>query len=243
MAAYFIPILLHPQITHIMEKRFNVFNQIHKGLRCMMYDTSLQLQQADFTTDSANGTIAQLEQLLHIFDEHAHHEDTYILPHVAQHAPHLVESFEKDHITDHKLSADLREHIAEWKNAGNATAKATAGNHIFYAFNDFIAFNLYHMNREESELLYTLWQHNSDAQIMDMQQQIIQSIPPDVLAIESVWMIRAISNAEITAWLQGVKATAPAPVYEGLVQVAKTELPAERWNLINEKINTPATVA
>ena len=28
--------------------RFNVFNQIHKGLRAMLYDTALTLQQTHF---------------------------------------------------------------------------------------------------------------------------------------------------------------------------------------------------
>lgn len=226
-----------------MEKRYNVFNQIHKGLRYIMYDTSLKLQQADFTTVNSGDTIAQLELLLDIFDEHAHHEDTYVLPHIQQHAPHLVESFEKDHVTDHKLSADLREHITEWKNATDAAGKMTAGNHIFYAFNDFIAFNLYHMNREEHELLHTLWKHYTDAEIMAMQQQIIQSIPPQTMMTEATWMMRALNNAEITAWMGGVRATAPAPMYDGLQHIAISELPAERWNIIKNALEATPAIA
>jgi len=223
-----------------MERRYNVFNQIHKGLRCMMYDTAVQLQQTDFASATAADAVNQLETVLNIFDEHAHHEDTFILPHVQTHAPHLVESFEKDHVTDHKLSADLREHIAEWKNAQTNPAKTTAGNHIFYAFNDFIAFNLYHMNREENELLNTLWQHYTDEQILGMQQQILQTIAPETMLIEATWMMRAISNHEILYWMKGVQATAPAPMYEGLKQIAQKELPAERWHLISSQLETPA---
>jgi hypothetical protein len=209
----------------------------------MMYTTAAQLQQTDFTTAEANDTIAQLELLLHIFDEHAHHEDKFILPHIAKHAPHLVESFEKDHVTDHQLSADLRQHVAEWKSADDVANKMTAGNHIFYAFNDFIAFNLYHMNREENELLFTLWQHNTDAEIMGMQMQIIQSIPPETLMTEAVWMMRGLNNVEILDWMQGVKATAPAPMYQGLQQIAREQLPADRWNIINATLNTEPVIA
>ncbi len=208
----------------------------------MMYETSSQIQRTDFTTTEASEVISQLEFLLHVFDEHAHHEDKYLLPHVLKHVPHLVESFEKDHVTDHQLSEDLRGHVTEWKNAADITAQQAAGNHIFYAFNDFIAFNLYHMNREEHELLFTLWQHYTDAEIMAMQNQIIQSIAPETMMAEVTWMMRAMSNPEIIGWMKGVQATAPAPMYEALQGIAQKELSPERWNGINEILNAPAVV-
>ena len=30
-------------------KRYNIFNQVHKGLRALLYETIIKLQQTDFT--------------------------------------------------------------------------------------------------------------------------------------------------------------------------------------------------
>ncbi|GAB3332629.1 hypothetical protein GCM10027299_39340 [Larkinella ripae] len=46
------------------ENRYNVFNPIHKGLRGMLFDTAIRLQQTDLAQPEARATVEQLEQLL-----------------------------------------------------------------------------------------------------------------------------------------------------------------------------------
>ena len=226
-----------------MEKRYNVFNQIHKGLRNMLYDTAVCLQRADFSSAEAAEAVGQLELVLALFDEHAEHEDKYVLPHILAHDAKLKEEFEKDHVIDHKLAEDLNAHVAGWKAAETAEARTMAGNRIFYAFNEFIAFNLYHMNKEENELLYTLWKHFTDEEIIGMQMQIIQSIAPETLAIENEWMMRSINDAEIIAWLTAVKHTAPAEAFAGMMQLAQRELGSIRFEKISAAFATQAVTA
>ncbi|RYD57162.1 MAG: hypothetical protein EOP56_10205 [Sphingobacteriales bacterium] len=219
-----------------MEKRYNVFNQIHKGLRGMMYDVAIAIQRTDFTSGGAGATMAQLQRVLELFDDHAEHEDKYLLMHILKHDQKLTEEFERDHVIDHKLAAELNEHIAAWKNAGNAEDKLLAGNRIFYAYNEFVAFNLYHMNKEEEVLLYTLWKHYTDEEIIGMQMQIIQSIAPETLMEENMWMMRSLNNPEVIGWLQAVKHTAPASAFDGLLQMAEQILPANRFSSIKTAV-------
>lgn len=101
------------------ENRYNVFNQIHKGLRAMLFDTALNLQKADLSSVAAEGVIGQLHQTLEFFDEHAEHEDRFILPHIEKHNPQLIEELEKDHEIDHRLSHTLFQRVEEWKTAGS----------------------------------------------------------------------------------------------------------------------------
>lgn len=224
------------------QNRYNVFNQIHKGLRHLMYDTALRIQTTDLSRPEANEVINSVSLVVDLFDEHAHHEDKFVLPMIEKHNPTLVADFEKDHELDHKLSEGLRELVAAWKNAGTEQERNTLGQGVFYALNEFIAFNLYHMNREEDTLLATLWKHHTDEELIAASQAIVASIPPDILMLESKWMMRSMNNTEITEWMTGIKYGAPAEVYALYLQMAEQELPAERYHIIASALETEIAV-
>ena len=222
-------------------KRYNVFNLIHKALRGMMYDAAASIQQTNFAKDEAVETLNKLHLLLELFDEHADHEDAHILVNVQRHDAKLVEAFEQDHVVDHHLTEALSAHIESWRNAAEPEGRLAAGLRIFYAFNDFIAFNLYHMNREENELLAVLWKNFTDAEILGMEHQIVQAIKPETMQIESTWMMRMANVPELAGWLGGVRAGAPEEVFGGLMHLAQMELSEERFETLATMLDgTPA---
>jgi hypothetical protein len=209
-------------------QRYNVFNQIHKGLRGMLYDTALHVQQTDFSQSEASQAVDQLKQVLLFFDEHAENEDQFILPHIRTHHAQLLDELEKDHLIDHQLTQSLLDHIQAWKTTDSGSEREAIGQRIFFAFNEFIAFNLYHMNKEESVLMNLLWNQYTDAEIRQMEHAIIESIPPQTLMAESRWMMRSINDKELIQWLLGVKQGAPIAVFNAFLQMAQEELSTER---------------
>jgi iron-sulfur cluster repair protein YtfE (RIC family) len=204
----------------------------------MLYDTALCIQQTDFTQPEAKLTVNQLEQVLHFFDEHAENEDQFILPHIRQHNAQLIDELEKDHDIDHRLTETLFDLIKDWRAADTAVPREAIGQRIGYAFNEFIAFNLYHMNKEENVLMYLLWKHYTDAEIRQMEAQILQSIPLPTLLVESRWMMRSINDKEVIAWLSGVKQEAPAPVFDTFLGIANDELSPERLIKVHAALET-----
>ncbi len=212
----------------MQEQRYNVFNQIHKGLRGMLYDTATRLQQTDFTQPEAAKRIDQLEEVLHFFDEHAENEDNFILPHIRKHNAQLIDELEQDHDIDHRLTQTLFEQIREWRTSTSAAQKQAIGQRLLFAFTEFIAFNLYHMNKEENVLMYLLWKHYSDGEIRQMEGEILKSIPPQTLMAESRWMMRSINDTEVIEWLAGIRQGAPTEVFNSFVRMAEEELPVER---------------
>jgi hypothetical protein len=152
-----------------------------------------------------------------------------VFPLVMKHDAALAAEFEKDHEVDHKLTEELRDSISTFEQAASSEDKIRLGQKIFYAFNEFIAFNLYHMNKEENVLLYALWSNYSDAELMDMSHRIVASIAPDVMKIEAEWMLRSMSNDEIVVWMKGVQMGATEEMYLQLVGAAQHILPQERW--------------
>lgn len=224
--------------------RYNMFNLKHKGLRAMLYQTAMELQHTCFQNpESAAEAIGRLENVLTAFHEHAEHEDKFVLPAVARHEPLLVAEFETEHEIDEKLTAEIRELISSFMQCRNEEAMAVAGFRIMMAFNKFIAFNLYHMNKEEEKINHSLWQNYTDAELAGISQAIVASIPPGNLAGEAKWMIRGSSSMEIIQWLRTVKNSAPPEAFELLIQVAETELSPSRWNEVKEGLMEGAMVA
>lgn len=224
------------------QQRYNVFNQIHKGLRALLYDTALCIQQTDFNTEEAKQTVDKVVYVVDLFDEHAQHEDNHLLPLAEKHNPRLVEEFESEHEVDHRLSQSLRDHALAWYTATAENEKAMHGQAIFYSFNEFIAFNLYHMNKEENILLLNLWKHYTDNDLHTAEKAIIENIQPETLMTESRWMMRSISVNEIIQWLKGIQFGAPAEVFYVYLNMAQREVSPERWQKIAAAFNT-ATAA
>lgn len=218
--------------------RYNSFNQIHKGLRVMLYTTAEQMQQTDMSReDLAKPVLEQVEEVLYLFESHAHGEDHHFNEPLEQSYPEVAKLFEKEHEEDHRLAAVLTHLIAGYRMSENDAERATRARELFYAFNEFIAFNLYHMNKEEIELNAVLWEKYSDQEIRMIEQTLVQSIPPQKMMKYAKWMIRGINNSEIIHWLGEVKAFAPAPVFEMLISIAELELPTQRYQTVADALH------
>ncbi len=223
-------------------QRYNTFNLAHKGLRALLYDTALKLQQADLSDQSSIESIGQVEQVLGLFESHAHHEDQFFNEPLEQSNPDVAKVFEKEHEEDHRLARVIARLIDSWKDAALPEKRQEIGKHLFYAFNEFIAFNLYHMNKEELQLNEVLWKEYSDDTIKATEQALVQAIPPAKMAAFAHWMIKGINNPELTKWLGEVKRFAPAPVFEMLDGIAKTQLADDHYNKIRASVEKESIV-
>lgn len=214
--------------------RFNIFNQIHKGLRAMLYELALEIQQTDFSeAEGSAALLKEVEGVVLFFTAHAEHEDRFILPAVARHNARIIEAFAHAHLEDGFLAGMLLKSVQAWREAPDAPARMLAGSELFYHFTEFTAFNLVHMNKEERFLNEVLWQYYTDSEIHAIERQILASIPPDILAVESRWMMKGMSNPEIIAWLRVVKETAPEAVFSSLLALAEEVLAKTRWKIVN----------
>lgn len=210
----------------------------------MLYDTSLTLQQTYFgDTEEVETALEKVKIVVDVFDKHAGHEDHFILPAIQQYEPSLVDAFEQEHEKDHALSQKLRGLLIVYDYAIKAEVKLETGQAINAAFIEFMIFNLEHMAKEETVLNKVLWRHYSDAEIMAINQKIIASISPEEIAVTSVWMMRGMSNMEISRWLKAVEKHAPEPVFTQLLEIAEKELPYERYRKILENLTEGAMVA
>jgi hypothetical protein len=224
--------------------RYNLFGQVHKGLRALLYETALHLQQTDFAnTDEAEDALAQVTQVVELFDKHAHTEDTMVFTAIERSEPELINVFEKEHEEDHALGQRLTGLLTAFTHAVSSDDRLQLGDAITKSFIDFMIFNLKHMAKEEDIINKALWKYFTDMELHGITQKIVASIPPQHMAKFSRWMIRGLNNAEITNWLKEIKNNAPDFVFQSLMQTAAQELDAQRWQLVQETITEGAMLA
>lgn len=218
-------------------ERFNIFNQIHKGLRAALYDTALQLQQADFTSASeSESALEKVREVVMLFDEHAHKEDTFVLPAILQYEPSVVDAFEQEHVADLALARQLSDAVKQLDSLLKAADREAAGRKLNVIFVEFVAFNLKHMAKEEDVINNILWRYYTDGEILQIQNRIVESTEPWHQDFFSKWMLRGINNTEAAAWLMAVQRIAPSIVYQTLFNKARQEYSKKRFQHLVESL-------
>lgn len=225
-------------------QRHNPFTLIHKGLRSMLYEAGLSIQQTSFADPEETAvTLEKIETVLHMFEQHAHHEDTFINPAVDAFEPGVGKEFEKEHVEDLRLSNQLKNLLNIYRNLTFPEERITCGSAISKSFVEFMVFNLEHMAKEELLLNQALWKHYTDEQIMCISQQIVSTIPQEELNIAYKWMIRGINNFEAIMWLKGVQELAPPFVFDAILEVVNKELPKNRFEIVTAALQNEAVPA
>ena len=153
-----------------------------------------------------------------------------------------IASFEKEHIDDRRMGADILNLQNIYKAARSGQERLIAGSAITKAFGDYLVFNLQHMQREEAELNRLLCDHYTDHEIQMINDRIIAGISPDEMEKAAQWIMRAINPEEAISWLKEVKANAPAPVFDMLFRLTETALP-ERFRTKVQDAVLPETLS
>lgn len=225
-------------------QRYNIFNQLHKGLQALLYDTAMMIQQTAFCNPGEGRfVIEKLETLLHLFSQHALLEDTHLLPVLKPFDQASIRMLEKDHQLYRSNSAHLKGLMQTYELAVSGSEKIDAGKGIAHAYRELTVCTLKHVALEEEVLNNILWSRFTDAEIFAMEQTMLSHIPQEELTICSLWMIRGMNNHEIIAWLKTIEKTAVGPVFQVLFTMAENELSAIRWQKIQEGLIEGAMVA
>jgi hypothetical protein len=199
---------------------------IHKALRAMMYDTALTLQQTDFAdVKEAEAAVAKVENIVHEFEHHAYHEDTFMLPAIEAYEPELVEQFEKEHVADIEIGNRLQTLLHIYRSLETSEERINCGSCINKSFRDFMVFNIEHMSKEEIEINRVLWANYTDQELIELNGRLTASIPADQKMKTAKWMLRSINKTEAIKWMQAVKETSPSFVFDSLIEMASVELP------------------
>ena len=209
--------------------RPNRYQPIHKALRAALFDTTVLVARTDFT-DPGEATVAArtVATLLDLLDSHAHHEEEFVMPVVARHAPALIATLETEHGRLEGLQAELRALLP--RTCSDVTSeREAAGQLLGRALTLLAADHLRHMDREETEAMPVLWAHQTEEELDAMDARIRAAIPPERMPVMLRLMLPAMSTAEHAGLLSTARAQMPPPVFAQLSGLAREVLGPDRW--------------
>lgn len=223
--------------------RYNILNQVHKGLKAFLYDTALLTQQTDFTiVDEAALALEKIAEAMYLSGQHAFYIERLLFPFVVEYNAALITSFKQQYQANAVLIQRLRGLLTAYEHAISSDEKHTAGHAIQKAFTGFVVAHLEGLAREDSLLNSLLWRHYNDAELLALEKEIVARLPADDLALLSKWIIRGMNNREIIQWLRAIEQTCIATIFATFFSSAENELPETRWLKIQEALAEGASI-
>ena len=216
--------------------RPNRYQPIHKALRAALFDAAVLVARTDFT-DAGEATVSArtVATLLDVLDSHAHHEEEFVMPVVARHAPALVATLETEHGRLEGLQAELRALLPRTCSEVTAEREA-AGQLLARAVTLLVADHLRHMDREETEAMPVLWAHQTEEELDAMDARIRAAVPPERMPLMLRMMLPAMSVPENAKLLATARAQMPPPVFAQVSGLAREVLGPERWAVTARRV-------
>ena len=219
--------------------RVDLYAGIHKALRALMADTLLALgrMDPDDGLDLAEATDRVLF-LLGICASHLKHENDFIHTALEARAAGASERIAHEHAEHLAEIAELGAAVQALRAAPPAV-RATKSLALYRQLALFVAHNFEHMHVEETAHNAVLWARYTDAELIDLHNALVASIPPDEMMYVLRWMVPFMNPAERTAMLSGVKQNAPAPAFQAILDTVRPHLSEGEWAKLARSLDLP----
>jgi hypothetical protein len=209
--------------------RHDFYAVVHKGLRACLADALLASGRADPDDDrEITSLVTRVRALGALCRLHAQKENVFVHPAMEARRPGSSEHTAADHVHHAEALARLEASLQELERAsGRARAEAMQG--LYRGLAWFVADNLAHMHAEETDNNAVLWACYSDAELAQIERDLVASISPaDKLAFIG-WMASACGPAERASLLAGMRDSVPAPAFERILAAIRPRLTEAEW--------------
>lgn len=222
--------------------RYDIYVLIHKALRAYMVDTLLAVGQLDVDDEAALAQAAQrVTELLAFCRSHLMHENHFIHPAMERHAAGSSQVIAADHV-DHERAIDALGAVVQALACCPPSARGRVARALYQQLALFVAHNFEHMHQEETAHNAVLWAHHRDEEIAAIERAIHASLEPDEAMLCMRWMLPNLAPAERALVLTDLRAQAPAPVFQAVVEQVRPLLSSYQWNrLVRDLGEVPAS--
>lgn len=219
--------------------RLDMYTGIHKALRALMADALLAVGRMDYDDDLERAQVCQrVLELLDFCGSHLKHENDFVHAAIEARAPGAAERIAHEH--DEHL-----QHIAQLSGCATSllasapAARALATLALYRDLSLFIAENFQHMHVEETAHNAVLWARYTDAELMDIHNALVASIPPEEMMYIARWLVPFMNPVERTAMLSDMQAHAPAPAFAAVLEVVRPHLTNLEWSKLARSLGLP----
>ena len=203
---------------------FDLYREIHKGIRAELFGVTGQAGSLDPADEAGRVALfGRVRALADLLESHAHHEDTIMQPSVEEYVPAVAEQV----IADHEV---LDRRVYGLVALGEAVADASAAtrrhelHELYLGLAAFTGSYLQHIDVEERVIMPALEEAVGVEAVVGIHQAILSAIPPQDMAKSLALMLPAMNVDGRTELLGGMRAGAPAEVFEGVWSLAGSVL-------------------
>jgi hypothetical protein len=207
-------------------KRHDVYAGIHKAVRAALADTLVAVGRLDTGDPQESAqTLAALGDVLAFCRDHLETENAFVHPAMEARRPGSTRRIADEHVEHAAAIASLEAQARALPQAPSGQRDALAAA-LYAAFAHFVGENLVHMHEEETVHNRVLWEAYSDDELCALEDAIRAHHPAPAMARALRWMLPALAPKERAAMLAGVRASAPAAAYAGMLALARAHVDA-----------------
>lgn len=223
--------------------RVDIYALIHKAVRAFMCETLTMLGSLDGSDERtlADG-LAQVRSLAAFCASHLRHENAFVHTAMEARQPGSAQALQAEHVQHEEELAHLLALVQAVEDSKGQPRDITLMQ-LYRRLALFVGENLKHMHVEETEHNAVLWSAYTDEELIDIEQAIVASIPPEESAVGMGWMIPAMNPSERAEKLAGIRAHAPAPVFDALLGIAEARLSQCDWIKLQQALALPERLA
>jgi hemerythrin-like domain-containing protein len=227
----FVKVYYQPKLGLHMTDQIDLYTGIHKGQR--YYLSQLSKQAGTLNVDDSEALSELLSKTLEVKEEfrvHAALEEHHIHPLLYDRIPEGARELEADHRRQEQKLDDLGKYLERLLTKPLEFEKLRELALEFYrGLNRFIAIYLVHINKEEENILPTLWRLCTGEELANAFSSIVSSMKPEELMLNLSIMIPAMNVHERVMLLSDIKATAPPEAFKGVTALAEGVLSPDDW--------------
>lgn len=219
--------------------RVDMYSGIHKALRALMADTLLAVGRMD--PDDALELAQTSQRVLELLDfcaGHLRHENEFVHTAMEARAPGASAQIAHEHEEHTQHIAELNTVVGALLNAPQA-GRAAAATELYRSLALFISENFQHMHVEETAHNAVLWARYTDAELIDIHNALVASIPPQEMMYTVRWLVPFMNPAERAAMLGDMKVHAPAPAFAAVIDTVRPHLSEQEWLKLARALDLP----
>jgi hypothetical protein len=195
---------------------FDIYRDIHKGIRSLLFSVTSQVGSADSSDAAVRLDVTgRVDGLVDFLVAHAGHEDDYIQPTIVQHLPELGARIEVEHHSLEATMETLRSIAFDARDAAPEVARRRV-HQLYVELATFTSAYLLHQDLEERVLMPALERAIGFEALLAINGAIVASHTPEQMAEALMLMIPAMNIDDRAELLGGMRAGAPAEVFQGV---------------------------